>query len=533
MTRKATEDYLEFKKRMIDSISPTYCAAKWYNATIWLGHGQSTSCHHPPAHHIDVKELENNPSAIHNTKHKKKMRKMMLEGVRPNECEYCWKVEDIGRDNISDRVYKTEIFKDEDIIATSKMDWQEDVMLKTLEISFDRTCNFACSYCNPGFSTTWVKDIKKFGPYVNIQSDGRGHFIDDAPFAKSVGKTDEENPYIQAFWRWWDEGLKDNLEEIRITGGEPLMAGSVWKLFDWYKDNPNSKLRFAMNSNLVPKNELMDKLIKVSHYVPQFEVYTSNESLGEHSEYIRDGMVYTQWKSNIERLITEGNLKKLHMMMTINSLCLASITEFMDDMLDLKRKHGSEYPIMTLNILRFPSFQSAAILPENIKTFYKEKLETWLKYNMEKNELDCKGIPLLSHMEQAHIQRLIDYLDVIKTPHKQTSERTKLYNDFKNFYHQYDIRRGKKFVKTFPEIFVKWFDSIIAVIPSEEEITSKVYVIDTGLKDRSGKHSTEEGGYISDELLDSSLDGSGLVDEEGGYISSEILNSGTVDEGKT
>ena len=61
------------------------------------------------------------------------------------------------------------------------MPWEEDVNLRTLEISFDRTCQFACSYCNPAFSTTWVKDIEKDGPYKNIQSDGRGHFIDTAP----------------------------------------------------------------------------------------------------------------------------------------------------------------------------------------------------------------------------------------------------------------------------------------------------------------------------------------------------------------
>ncbi len=160
MTRRSDEDFLQFKARMLDSISPSFCAAKWYNATIWLGHGQTTSCHHPPGHNIDIEELEANPSAIHNTKHKKLMRKYMQEGTRPAECEYCWKVEDIGRNNVSDRVYKTEIYKDEDIINASKMDWQEDVTLRTLEISFERTCNFACSYCNPAFSTTWVKDIK-------------------------------------------------------------------------------------------------------------------------------------------------------------------------------------------------------------------------------------------------------------------------------------------------------------------------------------------------------------------------------------
>lgn len=293
-SRKANESLAQYKIRVIDPISDSYCAAKFLNATIWLGHGQTTSCHHPAAHRISVEEIKTNPSAIHNTAHKKQMRKMMLEGIRPAECEYCWKVEQ-NTTAISDRVYKTEIFTEEDIAKTTTMPWDADAELKTLEISFDRTCNFACSYCNPGFSTTWVKDIKKNGPYQNLLSDARGHFVDTAPWAESPS-SDDDNPYIQAFWKWWESSLQDNLEEIRITGGEPLMAASVWKLFDWFKNNPEkaSRLRYAINSNLVPKPALLDKLIEMSHYVPHLEIYTSNESFGSQSEYIRDGMDYKQ-----------------------------------------------------------------------------------------------------------------------------------------------------------------------------------------------------------------------------------------------
>ena len=42
----------DYKFNFVDKIGPTYCGAKWYNATIWLGHGQTTSCHHPPSHPI-------------------------------------------------------------------------------------------------------------------------------------------------------------------------------------------------------------------------------------------------------------------------------------------------------------------------------------------------------------------------------------------------------------------------------------------------------------------------------------------------
>ena len=106
---------LEFKHTVLDKLSSSFCAAKWYNATIWLGSGQTTSCHHPPAHAIDVETIKLNPSAIHNTAQKKDDRAKMQPGARPAGCEYCWKIEDMGRDAISDRVYKTIIHDDKDL----------------------------------------------------------------------------------------------------------------------------------------------------------------------------------------------------------------------------------------------------------------------------------------------------------------------------------------------------------------------------------------------------------------------------------
>ena len=481
--KKHTESFADYKKRLIDPISDSYCAAKWLNATIWLGNGQTTSCHHPLGHQIDAGELEANPSAIHNTPHKKLMRKMMQEGTRPQECEYCWKIEDLGRGSISDRVYKTAVFEESDILKTANADWQENTMLKTLEISFDRTCNFACSYCNPSFSTTWVKDINKFGPYRNINGDARSHFINKADHARPL--PDDVNPYTQAFWRWWEQedGLADNLEEIRITGGEPLMAPGVWKLFEWFRDNQervkNRKdgkvMRYAINSNLVPKDEIMDRLIELSHYVPHLEVYTSAESLGKHSEYIRDGFVWDKWMQNLTRLHTEGNIKKTHIMMTINSLCLASIVEFMDEILAFKRKHNTHYPTMSLNILRFPSFQSCSMLPMEMRQKYSEKLQRWLNMQIHLDERTTDGMPILMSIEREQTQRLIDYLDVIKTPHKNVKDPEQNKRDFKQFYSQYDIRRAKNFRETFPQEFVDWFDSIDTEVPTSAEVITGNY----------------------------------------------------------
>ena len=96
-------------------------------------------------------------------------------------------------------IYKSKIYSDADLKRAFNTPITEDVNLKTLEIAFDRTCNFACSYCNPAFSTTWAKDIKQNGPYTNLISDGRNHFTHSHDSAQ-LYKLEETNPYVEAFF---------------------------------------------------------------------------------------------------------------------------------------------------------------------------------------------------------------------------------------------------------------------------------------------------------------------------------------------
>ena len=140
----------------------------------------------------------------------------------------------IGRDNISDRVYKTVIYSDEDLAHAHRTPASEDFNLQTLEIAFDRTCQFACSYCNPAFSTAWVRDIKRNGAYEDLVSDGRNHFTHPHD-SSQLFTPDEVNPYAEAFFQWWETDLHKTLKELRITGGEPLMSPYLWRLIDWFK----------------------------------------------------------------------------------------------------------------------------------------------------------------------------------------------------------------------------------------------------------------------------------------------------------
>ena len=134
-------------------------------------------------------------------------------------------------------------------------------------------------------------------------------------------------------------------------------------------------------------------------------------------------------------------------MCTINSISLPGLTEYLEWCVDKKNKYGGPDAIsFTLNILRFPNFQSCLILPMNLRKHYADKLKLFLQKNRN----------ILHEMEAEQVERLIDYLD---TETNQIPNVDKLSKFFKNYYLQYDKRRGKNFVETFPELG-EWYNGI-------------------------------------------------------------------------
>jgi hypothetical protein len=445
---------IEWKKRVLDSKSKSFCGAKWYNATIWLGNGATASCHHPPPHKIDPEEVKNNPSAIHNTHYKKLVRKQMLEGVKPKECEYCWKMEDLGPDYVSDRFYKSAIYTEEDLQTAFNTKWDQDVTLKTLEVAFDNNCNFACSYCNSGFSTTWAHDINVNGAYNNLESDGWGAYAHNGAWAQPYGVKNKDNPYTEAFWKWWESELQYTLLQLRVTGGEATTSHDFWKLIKWYEANTDCNVELAINTNLGVKRAPLERLCKLSRKIKKFALFTSNESVGLHAEYIRHGLNWNQWRENLEYAITNGRFTHVHIMLTINALCLKSIDKLHEIIFELREKYKDTYIDTSHNILRFPSFQSITTLPNHIRAERVEYLTNWLEQNNSK----------LYNYEVDGLKRTITYISEMSEGHsvRTYSDINTRQGDFYNFYNQYDKRRKISFIEAFsdwPEM-LEWYDSL-------------------------------------------------------------------------
>jgi len=398
---------------------------------------------------IDKDKVSINSRLLHNTDQKKEDRRKMIAGERPPGCEYCWKIEDMGRDAVSDRVYKSKIYPIEALNEARNTPYTDDVNLRTLEIAFDRTCQFACSYCNPAFSSTWVRDIKRNGPYTQLVSDGRNHFTHTHDSAQ-LYDYGESNPYIDAFFDWWESDLHRTLQELRITGGEPLMSAHTWKLIDWFKTNSGkSSTRLAINSNLGTDVDI-DRLLSSTKGMA-IDIYTSNEAVGVQAEYIRDGLVWADWTNNVNRLLSSKQFRGIHVMCTINALCLDSLDQLLECIVKWKLEYGRDAISFTLNILRFPSFQSPLILPDTLRTRYRDQLARFMVRH--------KGYSYLHEHEWNHLQRLVDYLDVVKTPHSDAFEMPKLLNDFKQFFSQYDSRRSKDFGTAFPNL-KEWYNEL-------------------------------------------------------------------------
>ncbi len=445
MTTIMDDRLLQFRDGILNSKSASFCGAKWGNSTLWLGSGETSSCHLPPVHKIDPEQILLDPAKLHNTDHKIKMRQLMKDGHKPSECDYCWKIESMGTDYISDRVFKSLQFTPEEMQKWFDKPADARIIPPTLEVMFDRTCNFACSYCNANFSTTWERDIKKYGNY-DLETSGGGAFKHDGTVNNCYEKT--ENPYIKAFWEWWPE-LSKELRTLRVTGGEPLMSTDVWKLIDLFAEE-KYLFELGINTNLGAKKSIIDRLIERSHDINNLTLFTSMETTGAQAEYIRDGLDYESWCDNVERILGESNVKRIVVMMTINAMCLFNITDFMDQVMIWKQKYRNLIS-MSINFLRFPAFQSLTVLPDTLREKSHQQLSDWYQVNRDD--------PNLMFTEKSDIERLISYVDVIETPHSYDTDLEKNRSDFKKFYTQYSSRRNKP-IDVFPEEFLQWFNTL-------------------------------------------------------------------------
>ena len=229
----------------VNSVSPSFCLAKWYNVSIHIPTGKTHSCYHPKAHQVPLEEIKIDVSALHNTNYKKEQRKLMLEGKRPSECNFCWETEDSGV-QLSDRAYRSQDVYDPALIQEAQqLGFTGNPNPRYVEVNFNQACNLRCNYCSPHLSTAWQQDIERHGPYKLAD---RVHNDLSWMIQESKPNNSLDNPYLLAFWEWLPQ-IYSTLQTFRMTGGEPLMDKNTFRMFDYVKTNPKKDLQLSITSN--------------------------------------------------------------------------------------------------------------------------------------------------------------------------------------------------------------------------------------------------------------------------------------------
>jgi organic radical activating enzyme len=435
------EQQIKFFKQVkdrLDAVGPGFCAMKWLHQTLYLHTGDNHSCYHPKPHHIELDEITHNPAALHNTAWKKQQRKAMLEGERPKECYYCWNIEDLPGKHSSDRVLHSggNPWAEQAIEKLAQLPWDADINPKYLEVSFGNNCNFRCGYCGPQASTMWMEEVKKHGDYDITHPQYSIDFLKNGTY---YGPKDD-NPYIDAFWKWWPS-LRKDLHTLRITGGEPLMNSGAMDFFELLDREPAPELEISINSNLGVSFGKVDRFIEQAKKLLQekkiktINIFTSIDSWGPQAEYMRTGLNCEHWERNMLEFVKLG--KRVNFMCTFNVLCVTNYKKLLEKVIEWRKQYGSHLIHLDIPYLKDPPHWMINILTPDFMVYMEDTLK-FMEDNAEWFELS----------EIVKFRRVTEYM---RTNPVDAGKIHRGRRDFYVFFTENDRRLGTNLLELFPE----------------------------------------------------------------------------------
>jgi sulfatase maturation enzyme AslB (radical SAM superfamily) len=390
------------------------CQLKWSWSTLYLAQSLTASCCHAGHSPLSVENFSN----FHNTDKKVNQRRLMLEGLWPDDCGYCKQHEDIGQSSyrtVSNQLtdqYPPEL--DIDLTAV-------EVTPMILEIYFNNTCNLSCVYCVPEISSKINQEYKKFGNFVK-------HGVSLVP-AKITPNYAE---LLQETWTW----LKQNSQKLKrfnVMGGEPFYQIEFDHCLNYFESTVHPDLELSITTNLIVAH---DKLIE---YVNKFKSLLSKQKLksiniicsidcaGAEQEYVRWGIDLALWKKNFEYLMQQKWLT-LNINQAVSLLTIKSMPVLLEQLQEWNKIRNIGHFLTPVNN---PAYLKSNLLGD----FFNTDFEHILKLMLTDTELQLEVKSFMSSMasEASQSQRDIDKL-----------------LDLKIFLTENDSRRGSDWKSTFP-----------------------------------------------------------------------------------
>lgn len=149
----------------------------------------------------------------------------------------------------------------------------KDTQLKNLDIRWNNSCNLGCVYCSPTFSSTWQTrlNIKPVSSVKEYQDD-----LLEFIFSKV-----------------------DEIEEIMVVGGEPMLMKQNHKLFK----NISKDAKISIITNLSYDLENLPCINDLLNRPTNNTIWSvSLENTGQQFEYVRNGASWNQVEKNLKFL---------------------------------------------------------------------------------------------------------------------------------------------------------------------------------------------------------------------------------------
>jgi MoaA/NifB/PqqE/SkfB family radical SAM enzyme len=379
-------------------------------------------CRSHPIGNIQDNTLEE----IWNGDNMKRIRKQVLTGYRPPECEPCFRLEDQGVESLRQRHVKGTIPEARiklypNATAAMNSDYTMPFEIPTMELKLNNLCNLKCRMCHPGDSTSWndwaeVKDFYK-GEGQVIFNLVEEHNLEKKPLLDKF----EDNP------NWWNS-LEKNLpyfRRVEFAGGEPLMDPQHYRILDMLKPYGHQiEIKYATNGTTLGIKGGRN----IHDYWPHFRsvaVNVSIDGIGAVYEYIRGNSDWEEVVHNIKEIQTIPNVSRIVGAVAVqvsNILILDKMIEYFLNELGI---------VFYTNMVNYPNVLSAQVLPKNLKTIAVNRLEA-VKERVPTFKY-VKENPILLGITLGQIDGVINFINA--------NDRSELWIDCIDFNHRLDHSR--------------------------------------------------------------------------------------------
>ena len=227
-----------------------------------------------------------------NSEHMKSVRQRMMEGKTLPECEVC-----------NDKLLNTSVYRSYfdslfghkylQVLDTTDATGYTTMRPVSWDYRFSNLCNFKCRMCGDMLSSAWESEQRQHD-MINWHNPKNNWMLPEVRNEISKFQDSQiEQEFAQAV-------ENHQVEEVYWVGGEPLMYEQHWRYMRRIVELGDGKNVYARyNTNLSRVDYRGANLYSdILSGLRDWQICASLDGTGQIGEYIRTGLVYSQWLAN-------------------------------------------------------------------------------------------------------------------------------------------------------------------------------------------------------------------------------------------